>query len=211
MKTISFENLEDWMEARKKKITGSRLYKVVNLKKNKDGSVTPKKGYYELLAEKMALDVDWQVAGENAMDRGHRLEPEALEVYSKQIKKKISNALVIWVRDNDDNIGLSPDGIISKTEAVEVKCLNGATHLEILLTQKIPTGYLFQVYQYFIVNDDLKKLHVVFYNPSLKAKQLHTIIIKRSDIQEEIDTYLEYQRNMITEIDDIVARLLDEV
>jgi len=210
MKTISFENLEDWMEARKCKITGSRLYKVVNLKKNKDGTVTPKKGYYELLAEKMTGVGEFQVAGENAMDRGHRLEPIALEVYGKQIKKKITNELVIWVRDNDDNIGLSPDGIISKTEAVEVKCLNGATHLEVLLTQKIPTGYLFQAYQYFIVNDDLKKLHVIFYNPSLKAKQLHTIIIARAAIQEEINKYLEYQRNTITEIDETVARLLAE-
>lgn len=194
----TFDNQEVWLDARKRRITGSRLYDVVTLRGN-----GKKKGYYELIAERMAMPG----TSEDSMARGHRLEPEALVLFSEIIKKPINNDLVMWQREDNEFIAISPDGVISKTEAVEVKCLQSSTHIEIFLTQKLPTEYQFQVYQYFIVNDDLKKLYVVLYNPCLIAKQLFWIEFKREDIQEKIDEYLEYQVKTIKEVEDIVEEL----
>jgi len=50
MKTIKFENEEEWLEARKGKITGTRLKDLI-LKR----STKPKLGFYEIIAERIAI------------------------------------------------------------------------------------------------------------------------------------------------------------
>jgi hypothetical protein len=61
MKIQQFNDQQDWLEARKCKITGSRLKDIVTLK-----GTGKKKGYYELIAERIALPSN----EENPMDRG---------------------------------------------------------------------------------------------------------------------------------------------
>jgi hypothetical protein len=46
---------------------------------------------------------------------------------------------VIWSRDDDDNIAVSPDGsVVGAPAAFEVKCLSSAKHIEAYLTKKRP-------------------------------------------------------------------------
>src|SRR3990167_2858267 len=158
MKIQKFENEQEWLDARLGKIGGTRLKDI----KNKRGG-SPKIGFYELIAERICLPA----TEEGAMDRGQRLEDEAIHKFSERIGKKVSNELVIWHRDEDENIAISPDGSIGKTEAVEIKCLNSARHIEAWLTKQIPDEYEYQVIQYFLVNDKLKKLYFVFYDPRM--------------------------------------------
>lgn len=198
MKTSKFEDKNAWLLARRGKITGSRLGDVV-LKRGTE----PKIAFYELIAEKIAIAPD----DENEMARGSRLEPEAMQKFSELLKKKINTDLVIWQRDDNQNIAISPDGFISETEAVETKCLSSAKHIKAFLTQKIPDEYEFQKLQYFIVNDKLKKLHFVFYDPRVLVKELFYITFERKDLKNEIKQYLEYQNKLLTEVDEIVNKL----
>lgn len=193
-----FNDETSWLEARRCKITGSRLKDIITLRGN-----TKKIGYYELIAERLALPAGM----ENPMDRGHRLEEEAIELFEKELGKKIDNSLIMWEREDNENIAISPDGVIGETEAVEVKCLASARHIEAFLTDKIPTEYEFQVLQYFIVNEKLKKLYLVFYDPRLSVKQLFYQTITRKQVQEDIDKYLEYEKNTLEEINQIVNKL----
>ena len=198
MKTITFENREEWLAARLGKITGTRLKDVITLRGN-----GKKIGFYELIAERLGIPAD----DENAMDRGTRLEGEAMELFVAETKKKINTDLVIWTRDDNENIAISPDGFVGKTEAVEVKCLSSARHIEALLTQEIPSDYEYQVLQYFIVNDALKTLYFVFYDPRLLAKPFFYLTIKREDLEEKIAQFLEYQVNILKEVDDAVNKI----
>ena len=193
-----FETKEEWMLARKGKITGSRLKDIIVKR-----GTGQKLGFYELIAERLAVAPDT----ESPMERGTRLEPEAIERFEKETGKKVDASLVIWSREDNENIALSPDGSIGETEAVECKCLSSSRHLEAWLTQEIPSEYEYQKLQYFIVNDKLETLYFAFYDPRILSKPYFVIEVKRTDIEKEIEEYLEYQKNIIEEVNRIVNDL----
>jgi putative phage-type endonuclease len=200
MKSQLYTSREEWLDARAGRITGSKLGSLIG---KRDGK--PKKGYYELIAERVALPP----SGENAMDRGTRLEDEAVQRFAQEAGKKVNTDLVIWSRDDSDDIAVSPDGYITKkvkgkkepvvSEAVECKCLNSASHIEAFVTREIPSDYEHQVLQYFIVNEDLEKLYFVFYDPRM-PKDFFWIEKTRAELQADIDYYLDIERRVLAEV-----------
>lgn len=199
MKIVKYSSLEEWLAGRMGRLTGTRLGKVV-VKRGTGKKI----GFYELVAERMAIPT---VIGEDAMERGQMLQGEALDRFEKETGKKVDRTLCLWMRDDNDNIAISPDGSVGKKEAVEVKCLSSARHIEAVVTGKIPDDYWFQVLQYFIVNDGLKKLYVVFYDPRILKKDYYVIEVTRDEVAEEVAEYLEYERATLLEVNDIVAQL----
>ena len=110
MKIQKFSSEEEWLEARLGKVTGTRLKDLV-VKRGTGKKI----GFYEIIkAERIAIPA----SGENVMDRGKRLEDFAIERFIAETGKKVENDLVMWSRDDDDNIAVSPDGWIGKKEAV---------------------------------------------------------------------------------------------
>lgn len=198
MKTLKFNDQESWLLARRGKITGTRLKDLVVKR-----GTNEKMGFYELIAERLATEPD----GEYPIDRGLRLEAEALERFGKETGKKIEKELVLWAREDNESIAVSPDGIVGKNAAVEVKCLSSAQHIKAWLTQQIPDEYEFQVLQYFIVNDSLKTLSVVFYDPRIPVKDYFVIEVKRTEVADKIKEYLEYEKTKLLAIDEIVNKL----
>lgn len=200
-----FESREEWMNWRLGKITGSRLKDVLP---GRNGEI--KKGRWEMVAERLigsaALAED-----EKPMDRGTRLEPEALERFAKETGKKLDTSLLAWAREDDESIALSPDATAGKTEAVEAKCLNAASHIEARVTNKIPkntAGYEEQADQYFCVNDKLKTLYFVFYDPRFPSGlDFFYLTIHRKDREEQIASYLSEQREALKWVRDTVNKL----
>jgi len=165
-------------------------------------------GFYELIAKRIAIAPD----GENPMDRGTRLEPEAIARFVKETGKKVDSSLVIWERDDNDSIALSPDAFIENkkglvTEAVEAKCLSSADHIKAFLTQEIPDKYKWQTRQYFIVNKDLENLYFCFYDPRVMAKDFFFILITRKDVEKDTDFCLEFEKLILKEVEDVVNEL----
>lgn len=199
MKTTKYEDRDAWLAARVGKITGTRL-KDITIAVRGDGK---KIGFYELIAERLALPSD----GENPMDRGSRLEEEAIAEFTSSTGLTVDTSLYIWTRDDNDNIAISPDGVIDKENAVEVKCLSSARHIEALLTNKIPKDYEYQVLQYFIVNDDLQKLYFCFYEPRLATKQFFFIEVAREEVEEQVTLYLDHERHVLADVEKIVLDL----
>ncbi len=250
MKTLKFEGRDEWLYARRGKITGSTLKDVVSIggitkemicdyldqkkveykkaaKKDelealmpleaiaKLRSALPKKlGYYDLIAAKLGLPPD---STETAMERGTRLEKDAVQRFREETGKEVDDSLIIWTRDDNENIAVSPDGVIGETEAVEAKCLSSARHIEAYLTQQIPEDYYYQVLQYFIVNEKLETLHFIFFDPRFQmfsdpiGKQAKLdyfeISVTRDGVQEELDGMLAYEREIMTDVDRIVNKL----
>lgn len=199
MKIEVFEDRYSWLEARRGKITGSRLGDVYSPKGVK------KIGFYEVIAERLGISDD---GSETPMDRGTRLESEALDEYEKATGKKLDRSKVLWMRDDNESIAISPDAsVIGEKRAVETKCLSSARHIEAVITGKVPKDYEYQRLQYFIVNDELEALDFVFYDPRLYAAPLKIITTTRAEVQDQITAILAYQRDTLTEIDEIVNRL----
>jgi predicted phage-related endonuclease len=200
MKVIKFEDEEKWLEYRKGKITGTRLKDIIS----KNGTKQKKIGFYEIIADRISIPPD----NENRLERGHRLEDCAIRKFEKKTGKKVENDLVMWVRGDNEDIALSPDGYIGTKEAVEVKCLASAKHIEAYLTQKIPSEYEYQVLQYFICNDDLERLYFVFYDNCCPIDMFY-LIVDRADIPStKIAEYLQLEKETLRHIDLIIQSML---
>lgn len=198
MKVQKFEDRDQWKDARRGRITGTRAG---NLLSKRDGK-TPLKGFYELIAERVAIPRD----DENRMDRGLRLEDEAIQRFAKETGKKVTNDLVIWSRDEDEDIAISPDAQVGKKGAIECKCLDSAAHIEAYLTKRIPKDYDAQALQYFVVNDALETLYFIFYDPSMPIDFFY-IEVKREDMEEEIEAALVMQREVLKKVEEIEQQL----
>lgn len=181
-------------------------------------SRAPKKiGFYELIAEKLGLPPD---TDENQMERGTRLEKDAIARFSEETGIEVDTSLLIWAREDDENIAVSPDGVIGETEAVEAKCLSSANHIKAFIERRIPDDYVLQALQYFVVNDQLEKLHFIFFDPRFlmfsdpEGKQAKidyfeiTLTRAQAEAQaERVDEMLAYQRDTMRQVNYWVNKL----
>lgn len=91
--------------------------------------------FWKFLAETMAEQPD----GENPMARGHRLEPENIQLTLQQLgyqQKDCTTDCGIWESDEDDRIACSPDAYQASenpTWAIECKSLGSAYHLQAVI------------------------------------------------------------------------------
>lgn len=201
MKIVNKEQGSDeWLEYRKGKISGTMLGNLYS----KRG--TRKIGFYELIAESLALEPD----DENRMERGLRLEDEAIKMFQVGSGETVER-VGICVHDKYPDIINSPDGLIKSkgkyTEAIEIKCLSPARHLQAVIENKVPSEYESQMLQYFIVNPDLETLYFIFYDPRIESTPMHIIEVHRDDLGDKPDEYLQFQLEQLREVKEIIERL----
>lgn len=191
MKVTKYKTEEEWLEGRRGKISGTKAGNLVL--KNGKGK---KMGYYEILAERVAIPP----TEENRMDRGKRLEDYAIERFVTETGKKVDNDLMIWTHDKIPEMIVSPDGWIPEEDAAaEVKCLSSALHCKAYLTQEIPDDYEEQVAQYFVINEKLKCLYFIFFNPEM-PKDFFFIKVTRADIAEKIEFQMNLEQVTVKEL-----------
>jgi len=193
-----FENEKEWLSAREGKITGTKL-KDITPKQRGSGY---RAGFYKLIAEKIAVPPTTELA----IDRGKRIEEEAIESFSKETGLKVDTSLVLWQREDNTDIAISPDGFIGEKEAVEVKCLNSENHIQTYLEGEIPSDYICQVYHYFIVNDSLEKLYFVMYDPRVTI-DLFYFTVERKQIESEIKEHRGYIDEALKKLEEIEREL----
>ena len=184
-------------------------------------NATPKKHYYELIAERVARPItpnDYieELNGEpfSMAARGHILEPIALEAFAKKTGKTLDAESVVWVSDDNDDIYISPDGTITShdgkvREAVEVKCLNSAEIIEAYLTQKYPAEYYPQILKYFIVNQDLEVLYLVLYTDVIPGLETQIFMITRDEVADSIEEARIFEEKIMKRIENDSRKILD--
>lgn len=100
--------------------------------------------FWKLLAETMAE----QPNGENPMNRGHRLEPENIQLTLQQLGYQPEDCTTdcgIWESDEDNRIACSPDAYENTTNptwAIECKSLGSAYHLQAVIPWMVHTQYI---------------------------------------------------------------------
>lgn len=192
----------EWLNARLGKVTGTGLKKIVGTKTTRD------EYFYELLAQRLSCEPH---DDENAMERGDRLEEEARQEFERVYKKKVERIGFI-LSDENQNIACSPDGLIKNkgvyNEALEIKCLSSKNYLKAVIENQIPKDYYAQVVNYFIVNDDLKKLYFFLYDPRVQIKPYHTIEVLKEEIKDDIINYKQQALETLNRVESTIQELI---
>lgn len=165
--------------------------------------------FFEVLADRLSVDDGME---ESAMDRGERLESEAIEQFEKSTGK-IVDRIGFIESDENEFMGCSPDGLIDNdgvyTEAIEVKCLSSANHVRAWVEDAPPKDYIPQIIQMFIVNESLETLYFVLYDPRVTIHPLHIIKISREMIKSEIEDYKQQELAFIDSVNKKIAELIE--
>lgn len=199
MKIKKYNTEQQWLEGRKGLIGGSTLHDVYSR------SSAKKIGFYQLIADRLGLD-DGSVDGR---ERGHDMEKEAVQKLSEATGIKfIHSDYETWVSDENPSIAFSPDGYTKNMKIVaEIKNLGSARHLQAIIENKIPGEYYEQAMQAFIVNEKLEKLYFTFYDNRIIAKPLHYIVLTREQVEDTIKMYMDYEINILDEVNTWVEKL----
>jgi len=132
----------EWFAARLGKVTASRVADVIA--KTKTGYSASRDNYMaQLVCERMT-----GVQGENytnaAMQWGTDQEPLARAAYEAAQDVLVDETgFVIHPRISE--AGASPDGLVGIFGLIEIKCPNTATHIETILSDKVPGKYITQM------------------------------------------------------------------
>lgn len=189
----------EWQHLRKGKITGTVLKSIMGTPKARQDAI------YEIIAERLTVGVEEEY--ENPMDRGNRLEPDAIAMFELETGLQVER-IGFCEEDGNSQICNSPDGLIGETEAVEVKCMGGKNHIKMWLTNEIPDEYKWQTIQYFVVNEKLEKLYFVGYNPDIPIHPLHIIETTRIDNTENIGQAKKSQEDFIKEVNEKLSTII---
>jgi putative phage-type endonuclease len=136
------QKTEEWFAARLGKVTASRVADVIA--KTKTGYSASRDNYMAQLICERLTGQQGESFTNAAMQHGTDTEPLARSAYE--------NARNLLVKEvgfiNHPRIemsGASPDGLVADDGLVEIKCPNTATHIDTLLSGKVPTKYITQM------------------------------------------------------------------
>lgn len=128
----------DWFEARRGKVTASRVADVIA--KTKSGYSASRANYAaQLIAERLTGTVAESFTNA-AMQWGTDNEPDARLAYEFRHDVEVEQVAFID-HPTIAMSGASPDGLVGSVGLVEIKCPNTATHLETLQSETIPLKY----------------------------------------------------------------------
>lgn len=213
---------ESWLDMRRGVITSTKAKTVKPLSRGK----TLPTGIYDLLAEKVAIAKD----GEKEMERGLRLENEALLLTQKKYNLDFELDAGMWFSD-DMKLAVSPDASEvgdKPTYAGEAKCLDTKNHLQAILTdyqaKKLPnynplnslkigtSDYSTQVIQYFVINKDLETVYFTLYDDRVALENImhYVIIVKKEHVAEFIDSQELYERDALSKVNQMI-KILKEI
>lgn len=133
---------DEWLMARIGKVTASRISDVIA--KTKTGWGAGRKNYMaELIAERLTM-IPAQGYTNAAMQWGLDTEPQARAAY-EFFRDAVVQEVGFIEHPAVPMTGASPDGYVEEDGMIEIKCPNTATHIDTLLTQKIPDKYIVQM------------------------------------------------------------------
>ena len=133
---------DEWFAARLGKVTASRVADVIA--KTKTGPSASRENYSTQLVLERLTNKQAESYTNAAMQWGTETEPMARQAY--ELKRGLFvNETGFVDHPTIEMSGASPDGLVGTDGLIEVKCPNSATHMETMLTQKVPAKYIPQM------------------------------------------------------------------
>jgi putative phage-type endonuclease len=132
----------EWFAARLGKVTASRVADVIA--KTKTGYSTSRENYMAQLVCERMTSTQAESYNNAAMQWGTDQEPLARAAYEAAADVLVDEIGFV-VHPTIVNAGASPDGLVGDVGLIEIKCPNTATHIDTVLTDKVPSKYITQM------------------------------------------------------------------
>lgn len=186
---------DEWFAARLGKVTASRVADVVA--KTKSGPAASRKNYLaQLVAERLTKTASDSFTNA-AMQWGTEKEPEARSAYTLMTDNPVEGVGFVD-HPTIAMTGASPDGLVADNGLVEIKCPNTATHIETLLSGKVPSKHNTQM-QWQMACTGREWCDFVSYDPRLTGDL--ALFVER----------VERDYTLISELESSVSDFLDDV
>lgn len=173
-----------------------------------------KDAFYKLAAGRLARkinpeDYEERLDGKkfSMMERGHILEPDAITEFEKRNKVKVDKESIVWQRDDNEYSILSPDGVVGKDRAVEIKCLEAHRMIRAFDENTYPAEFHGQIVKYMLTNENIDVVCFVMYTDVMPSLPYLQFDIKRSDIEQDIIEYKAFEDSILEQVSELVERL----
>lgn len=187
----------EWQSARVGIPTSSNFDMVVTTKGEPSKQRT--KYMYTLVAERIT-GVKEETYKNGAMQRGIEMEAEARALYEVATGNTVEQVGVCYPNE-DKKYACSPDGLVNKDGALEIKCPTSAVHVGYLLNGGLPIDYLQQVQGQLLVTG-LKFCDFVSYYPGLKP-----LIVRVKPDKSFLEALERELKTFCKELDEVTAKL----
>lgn len=169
MKIIDcIQGSEEWWEARLGFVTASNFHKVLNKR-------TGRGLYMRKLAAERLTGLREESYKNDFMEAGSETEAEARKYYETVNDCEVEQVGFVM---RDDDVGGSPDGLVGKEGLIEIKCPLSSTHIEIILSGKMPALHIPQVQGLMWVTER-KWCNFVSYDPKMLSQPIFVVRVKR--------------------------------
>ena len=129
------------------------------------------------------------------MERGTELEPDARELYEFITDNKVDQ-IGFCYKDENKDVGCSPDGVVGKDGLIEIKSPKAATVVSYMIGGKVPSDYVPQVQgqlwimerewcDFFVYHPDLKSFKIRAYRDDDYINKLSEAIVKFNEKKNE--------------------------
>lgn len=164
-----------------------------------------RQGYMAELVAQVATGIIPDEMSFKQCEWGKTHEHEARAYFEFETGLKVNLAGFIY-RDKDKRFGLSPDGLIEGAEiGLELKCpFTSKVFVEFATCDKIKTEYYEQC-QYSMWVTGYKAWYFANYDPRIKAKKLHHVLIERDE--SYMKKYDEAEAKFISDMDLMMKKL----
>lgn len=189
------QGTEEWKNLRLGVITASRFKDVLA-----KGSGATRTTYIHQLAAEIITGEVAEFFSNDAMKWGTETEPQARAMYELRTGYEVEE--VAFIKMDDHNVGVSPDGIIDNVGLVEFKCPKTTTQIKTFLGGKMPTCHIPQVQGQMWVSNT-QWCDFVSFDPRINGEaSWFKIRIKRDeeyikDMQEKIFKFEDELNNLV--------------
>ena len=196
------QGTEEWFAIRCGKVTASRIADIIAT--TKSGYSASRANYEAQLICEILTGKPAESFTNAAMQWGTETEPLARAQYELKTGNMV-NQIGFVVHPMIEQAGASPDGLIGEDGCIEIKCPNTSTHLDTLLSQKVPSKYITQM-TWQMVCTGRKWCDFVSYDPRLPENlQLY---IERIELDEDYAKKLQNEVVMfLVEVNEKVEKL----
>ena len=199
---MSEQGTPEWLEARRGKVTASRIKDIITRTKS---GYSAARGKYrnELIAERLTGAPVIAYVNES-MRWGTQNEPAARLAYESKTGNLVEEVGFV-PHPTIPDAGASPDGLIEDDATLEIKCPNTTTHIETLLSGAVPEDHIPQI-QWQLACTDRQFCVFVSYDPRMpEGMNLFVTAVERDD--DMIDDITREVVKFLQEVEETINRL----
>ncbi len=191
---------EEWLEARKGKITASRVGDIMKGARGK--YLASREAYMMELATEILTGESAPFFETEAMAHGTTTEPIARGAYEAITGTWVTE--VGFKYSEEFKMGASPDGLVGTDGCIEIKCPNTSTLLKLKASGKINPKHLVQMNVVMLVWDRQWCDYFV-YDPRLPSNQYFMRRVERNEmvgdgIKEEVKKFYEELMELVEKL-----------